>query len=130
MINKEELFKNVSEDFKSAVEKYRKARHDKEIEEPYFGYNDEAAEDKYYAEERKRQNTINTSKDYVKITREEYWQNVLRAKIEVIGAIGGFELMQGFSRYLREVDDKAGENNLMLESAFVYYADGICGWCR
>lgn len=130
MINKLELFKNLSMDFKIAVEKYRLAREEKEINKPYFSWNDEEAEEKYYLEEEKRRNTINTSKDYIDITREEYWQNIIKAKIEVIGAIGGFELMQEFSIYLRQLDDNDKEGNLMLESSFVYYAEGICGWYR
>ena len=124
-----ELFKNLSIDFKIAVEKYRLARDEKDINNPYFDMSEEE-EEKYYLEEKKRKNTINTSKDYINITREEYWQNIIKAKIEVIGAIGGFELMQDFSRYLRQLDDNDKKGNLMLESAFVYYADGICGWCR
>ena len=126
VINKEELFKNLSEDFKTAVIKYRKARYEQEIEKPYFSSWDEEAEDRYNLEEEKRINTINTSKDYINLTREEYWQNILKAKIEVIAAIGGFDLMQEFSDYLRTISDE----NLMLESVFCYYADGISGWCR
>lgn len=128
MINKEELFKNLAEDFKVAVEKYRKARYEQDMTIPHFSSNDEEAEEKYYIAEEKRKNTINTSKDFINITREEYWQNIIKAKIEVIGAIGGFELMQEFSRYLRQFDEET--DNLMLESAFAYYADGINGWCR
>lgn len=124
MIKKEELFKSLSEDFAATVKSYRKARHEKDIEIPHFY--DEYKEEKYNEQEEVRRNTINTSKDYIKLTRDEYWQNILRAKIEVIGSIGGFEYMQEFARYLRNVDN----DELSLESAFVYYADGICGWCR
>lgn len=126
MFNKKELFNNLSEDFKVAVGNYRAAREDKDIQEPYFRYSDEEAEEKYNKEEDKRRDSINTSKDYIRLTREEYWKNILKSKIEVIGAIGGFELMDEFSKYLRKIDT----NELMLESAFGYYADGICGWCR
>lgn len=126
MFNKEELFKNLAVDFKVAVEKYRVAREDKDIQEPHFSFSDEIAEEKYNKDEDKRRDSINTSKDYIRLTREEYWKNILISKIEVIGAIGGFELMDEFSKYLRKIDT----NELMLESAFGYYADGICGWCR
>lgn len=126
MISKEKLFENLAKDFKKAVENYRKARREQEIEKPYFGWSDPESEEKYYDEIEKRRNSINTSKDYIKLTREEYWQDILKSKIQVIGAIGGFELMEEFSLYLREVDN----NELLLENAFVYYADGICGWCR
>lgn len=130
MLDRENLFKNLAEDFKLAVVNYRKARDEQEIDKPYFGWNNEEAENKYYLEQEKRRNGINTSTDYINLTREEYWQNILIAKIEVIGVIGGFEMMQDFSMYLRKLDEAAGENNIMLESAFCYYADGISGWCR
>ncbi|NFI55930.1 hypothetical protein FDA48_06000 [Clostridium botulinum] len=126
MIKKEELFKSLSEDFIMAVENYRKAEHEQDMNIPYFLSCEEEKEEKYNEDERVRRNTINTSKDYINLTRREYWQNILRAKIEVIGSIGGFEFMQEFSWYLRDIDT----NELLLESAFVYYADGICGWCR
>lgn len=126
MISKEKLFENLAKDFKKAVENYRKARREQKIEKSYFGWSDPESEEKYYDEIEKRRNSINTSKDYIKLTREEYWQNIIISKIEVIAAIGGFELMEEFSLYLREVDN----NELLLENAFVYYADGICGWCR
>lgn len=126
MISKEKLFENLAKDFKKAVENYRKARREQKIEKSYFGWSDPESEEKYYDEIEKRRNSINTSKDYIKLTREEYWQDILKSKIQVIGAIGGFELMEEFSLYLREIDN----NELLLENAFVYYADGICGWCR
>lgn len=125
-MNMDKLIKNVAEDFKAAVKNYRKAREEQEIEEPYFSTWEEELERKYNIQEKTRKDSINTSKDYIKLTREEYWQNIIIAKIEVIGAIGGFELMQEFSIFLRSIDDE----DLHLESAFCYYADGICGWYR
>ena len=126
MISKEKLFENLAKDFKKAVENYRKARREQNIEKSYFGWSDPESEENCYDEIEKRRNSINTSKDYIKLTREEYWQDILKSKIQVIGAIGGFELMEEFSLYLREIDN----NELLLENAFAYYADGICGWCR
>ena len=123
-INKNDLFKGLADDFKVAVSNYRKARREKEIEEPYFSWKDTEAEEKYCSEEEKRRNSINTSKDYIKLTREEYWQNIIISKIEVIAAIGGFKMMSDFYDCLKTIDT----DNLGLCSAFSWYADGICGW--
>ncbi|NFL39291.1 hypothetical protein [Clostridium botulinum] len=125
-MEKEELFNRLSKDFIMAVESYRKAEYEQDMDMPYFLSCEEEKEEKYNEDERARRNTINTSKDYINLTRREYWQDILRAKIEVIGSIGGFEYMQEFAKYLRDID----KDELLLESAFVYFADGICGWCR
>lgn len=123
-IEKEKLFEQLGKDFTIAVMKYRKAREDNEITTPHFW--SEEKEDKYYEEEDQRKAAINNSTDYVKLTRVEFWESVLISKIQVIGAIDGFALMQEFSYYLRNIDT----DELSLESAFCSYADGICGWCR
>lgn len=110
--NKEAMFKAIASDFKKAVKEYRAARRDEELEEDYIKCIE-------------RRGSQYTSKDFVKMTRVEYWIDIIKSKIEVIAAIGGFDMMQEFSYYLSDVD--SGE--LMLESAFSYLADGICGWC-
>lgn len=122
------LMQRLADDFQIAVKNYRKAKRENEIYDPKFTYWTEEEEEKYYEEERKRRNTINTSEGYIKITRVEYWENVLKSKIEVINAIGGFKFMQDFSYFLREIDIKAGEECLSLESAFCWHAEGIGHW--
>ena len=117
-MNKKEIFKVLGEDFKKVVEQYRMARSEEEELKEYDFY-------KNYNEELRNRNSIYTSKNIVNIKRVDYWRDIVRSKIEVIGAIGGFEMMQEFSYYLSEIDNQG----LMLESAFCYLADGICGWC-
>lgn len=117
-MDKKKIFEVLGEDFKKVVEQYRMARHEEEKTEEYDFY-------EKYNEELKNRNSIYTSKNTVKITRVDYWRDIVRSKIEIIGAIGGFEMMQEFSQYLSEIDNQG----LMLESAFCYLADGICGWC-
>lgn len=59
----------------------------------------------------------------------------MRSKIEVIGAFGGMKFMYDFLDFLYEhtpeltlIENKY--SNLDLSSAFDWYSDGICGWCR
>ncbi len=125
MFNKNELFASLLEDFSQAVNEYRTAKKESEINKPIF-MNDEQ-EEQDYKEYQDRMKSLTTSKDYIKITREEYWQNILQAKIEVISKIGGFEMMQEFHKYLYE---HPNNDALSLYSAFDYFADGIGGWCR
>lgn len=124
-MNRNELFASLAEDFAQAVKEYRKAKAESEIGNPIFI--SEEREEKEYQEYQARMKSLTTSKDYIKITREEYWQKILQAKIEVISKIGGFEMMQEFHRYLYSHPEN---DNLNLYSAFDYYADGIGGWCR
>ena len=124
--NKNDLFKGIADDFKIAVSNYRTAKRENEIKEPYFSWNDTEAEERYCSEEEKRKNSINTSKDYIKLTREEYWKNIIISKIEVIAAIGGFNMMSDFYDYLKTIDT----DELLLCSAFSWHADGIDGWCN
>lgn len=125
MINKNELFELLAEDFAIAVKEYRRAKKESEVYDPMF-MNEEEEEEKYN-EYKARIKTLTTSKDYIKLTREEFWIEILKAKIQVIACIGGFKLMQEFHTFLY---DYPGDNNLNLASAFDYYADGIGGWCR
>jgi hypothetical protein len=129
-IEKGELMKNLANDFSKAVKNYRLARQENEVIKPNFSSWEEDKEEEFCQKEKLRINSINTSKDYINLTRLEYWEFTLKSKIEVIGAIGGFEFMQEFSRYLREIDYISDDDSLLLESAFSWYADGICGWCR
>lgn len=69
-MNMNKLIKNVAEDFKAAVKNYRKAREEQAIEEPYFTTWEEEQERKYNIQEKTRKDSINTSKDYIKLTRE------------------------------------------------------------
>lgn len=125
MLNKDKLFISLTEDFAQAVSEYRKAKRESEINKPMFASEEEEEQD--YKKYQDRMKSLTTSKDYIKITREEYWQNILKAKIEVISKVGGFGMMQEFHRYLY---NHPKNNELSLYSAFDYYADGIGGWCR
>lgn len=124
-IENNELFISLAEDFSKAVNEYRKAKKESEISKPIFMSDKEEEQD--YKEYQNRMKSLISSKDYIKITREEYWQNILQAKIEVISKIGGFEMMQEFHRYLYK---HSKNEELNLYSAFDYFADGIGGWCR
>lgn len=121
---KDVLFKALAEDFAKAVSEYRKARQESDLP-TNFSYDDEEREENYRAYD-KRIEALKTSKDYISLTREEYWQQILKAKIEVIASIDGFKMMQDFCTYLCNIPD----DDLNLYSAFDYYADGIKGWCR
>lgn len=125
MLNKNELFISLAEDFSQAVNEYRRAKRESEIDRRIFMT--ESEEEQEYKEFQNRMKSLTTSKNYIKLTREEYWGNILKAKIEVIAQIGGFEMMQDFHRYLYGY---LKNDELNLYSAFDYYADGIGGWCR
>lgn len=124
MFNKDDLFKYLAEDFSNAVIEYRKAKEDTELLKKCFMSQEE--EDKISKEYEYRMKSLTVSKDYINITRDEYWGKILSSKIEVIACIGGFELMQEFMNYLSVYK----KDNLNLASAFDYHADGIGGWCR
>lgn len=124
-INKKDMFEALTLDFAKAVMEYRKAGDESEIEINLFPT--DAEEEEKFNEYEERMNSLTASKDYINITREEYWQQIIKSKIEVIACIGGLEMMQEFSTYLynHALDDK-----LKLYNAFDYYADGIGGWCK
>lgn len=109
--------KNLADDFVKVVREYRKARDEEEIIE----------EDHLKAYDRRK--SLHDSKDYVKLTRIEYWENIIESKIKVIAAIGGNKLMAEFCMYLEEYEEKyCGEEGLYLVSCFDAKANGICGW--
>lgn len=124
-IDDKELFISLAKDFANAVKEYRKASDDSEIIKSRFLSDEES--DKEYLKYQSRINGLTTSKDYISLTREEYWQEIIKTKIEVIAAIGGFKFMQEFHNFLYECNEY---DELRLSTAFDYYADGICGWCR
>lgn len=107
MLGKKELFEELSKDFEKAVREYRKA---KEQSECTSGRLD-----------------AEVNEDYMNLTRKEYREQILKAKIEVIACIGGFKMMQEFCGYLYERQEEEWINTY---SAFDYFADGIGGWIR
>jgi|GEM_PF-2982332 len=121
----EVLFKALADDFIKAVSELRKAEEQSSIEKSLFMDMDE--EEHYYEEHEKRMHSLTSSKDYINITRKEYWENILKAKIEVIEKIGGFKMMQEFDTYLY---NHPKDDELKLYNAFDYLADGVGGWCR
>lgn len=123
-LNKEELFKSLAEDFARAVREYRKAKYENEM--PSTWSLDENKNERMYEEYKTRIKALSSSKDYISLTRQEYWEQILEAKIQVIAAIGGLKLMQDFCTYLynHSIED------LNMYSAFDCFADGIGGWCR
>lgn len=123
MFDKDKLFKELADDFIAAVQNYRNAKKESNIDKPVFMKEEE--ENQYYKERYNRMKTLNSSQDYIKITRVEYWEKILEAKIEVISRIGGFNMMQEFSDYLY---NHQKDNELKLYNAFNYFADGIGGW--
>jgi predicted ATPase len=118
-MNKDELFVALGEDLISVVKELRKAQKDTIIRD-----NDT---DEEFLDYRYRIAELTKSKEYIKLTRVEYWEEILKSKIRTISTIGGFKMMQDFYDYIynHELDDE-----LKLARAFDYYADGIGGWCR
>ncbi|MBY7006787.1 hypothetical protein FDA25_02495 [Clostridium botulinum] len=112
------IMKNLADDFKKVVIEYRKARKEQEAIE-------EKSEERYY-----RREELTTSKNYVKLTRAEYWKDMIESKIKVIGCIGGFKFMQEFCEYLHEYEKEhcEGDIRLNLVSCFDANANGINGW--
>lgn len=109
--------KNLADNFVAVVREYRKARDEEErIEEDTI-------------EEYGRRKLLHNSKDYIKLTRTEYWRDIIESKIQVIGAIGGNKLMKEFCMYLEDYEKEyCNEEELFLVSCFDANANGICGW--
>lgn len=59
-----------------------------------------------------------------KLSAVGYWGDIARAKIEVIGILGGHDLMQQVYRRLRMVSDAP----VNLAERFNWLAEGIAGW--
>lgn len=109
--------KNLADDFVDVVKEYRRARDQEERIE----------EDNLKAYDRRK--SLHDSKNYVKLTRVEYWGNIIESKIKVIAVIGGNKLMRDFCMYLEEYEEKyCSEEGLYLVSCFDSRANGICGW--
>lgn len=110
------IMKNLADDFVKAVCEYKKAQEDQEMLSEST------------LEVIKRRMSLHDSKNYVKLTRSKYWQDIIQSKIEVIGAIGGNNLMKEFCEYLEEYEEKYCDKKLNLVSCFDSNANGICGW--
>lgn len=124
-IDKYKLYEAIADDFISVVREYRKAQHDNILNDKKDSFcTDER--DIAYEEYEKRISTLTNSKDYVKLQRDEYWQQIITAKIQVISKLG-FKTMQEFCTYLY---NRPENDELDMYSAFDYLADGIGGWWR
>lgn len=63
----------------------------------------------------------------VTLTRREYWGFVIKAKIEILDAIGGLDFMRGIYELLEVQPDNTEYG---FAAAFDELADGIGGWYR
>lgn len=63
----------------------------------------------------------------LEITAVEYWRDILKAKIQTISVVGGFDLMQKVCAEMEQVD---GNDEYDFVSLFDASADGIGGWYK
>lgn len=67
------------------------------------------------------------SENKVDMTAKMYWSDIIRAKIDVIGIVGGFELMQEICEAFDEYKDS---DVYEYSSLFDSKADGLHGWTK
>ncbi|MEW6726426.1 MAG: hypothetical protein AB1327_05630 [Bacillota bacterium] len=116
----EELVEKLAETLLDPVKEYRNARSDEGISE--FCFRDPKCV-QWFENYRKALCSLETKE--ITLDRSLYWILITRAKIEVIAAIGGIDLM---GRVCDKLEEHPENKKYHFASAFNALASGICGW--
>lgn len=123
-MNRKELAQSLAKELASIIREYREAESRVPQIAPSPGNSLSDDLEQAFLEASNRGAIFSEHK--VTISATTYWEDILRAKIKVVGIVGGISLMRDVATVLEESDEQgSGYKYLAL---FSYCADGLYGW--
>lgn len=118
----DEVVRKLGDAIIPAIKMFRNAQKEQPTQDETISFSESDLErhNEYHERMYSIQNGAN-----VNLHRDEYWNEIIRAQIMMIGALGGVGLMRKVFYYL---ESHSENKDYRIARRFEASADGICGW--